>query len=228
MAKQYVEAQFPPDTQSALLRLPTEYLSPEPFNDLLRGFEMDLAFSKLQVGGSISPIKAESDLDLYARRVAGTVAELYLELVFYHYRSSISNEEEQIFLQAGGRMGVALQYVNIARDISVDAKIGRAYLPLTWLDEEGLTLEAVIENPQGTRIEKLRSRLLDRAFEIYEEARGTIEDLPDEVRGAMRVAVESYMEIGRALRQEGYEVKAGRATVPKLKRVRVAWQALNK
>ena len=142
VAKEYVEAQFPPDTQSALLQLPTEYLSPEPFNDLLRGFEMDLAFSKLQVEGSISPIKTESDLDLYARRVAGTVAELYLELVFYHYRSSISNEEEQIFLQAGGRMGVALQYVNIARDISVDTNIGQAYLPLTWLDEEGLTLEA--------------------------------------------------------------------------------------
>ena len=44
----------------------------------------------------------------------------------------------------------------------------------------------------------------------------------------MRVAVESYMEIGRVLRQEDYEVKAGRATVPKLKRVRVAWQALNR
>lgn len=125
-------------------------------------------------------------------------------------------------------MGVALQYINIARDISVDAKIGRAYLPLTWLDEEGLTLEAVIKTPQGTRIEKLRSRLLDRAFEIYEEARGAIEDLPDEVRGAIRVAVESYMEIGRVLRQEDYEVKAGRVTVPKLKRVRVAWQALNR
>ena len=97
-------------------------------------------------------------------------------------------------------MGAGLQYVNIARDISVDTNIGQAYLPLTWLDEEGLTLEAW----------------------------GAIEDLPDEVGGAMRVAVESYMEIGRALRQEDYEVKAGRATVPKLKRVRVAWQALNK
>ena len=68
VAKEYVEAQFPPDTQSALLQLPTEYLSPEPFNDLLRGFEMDLAFFKLRGGGSISPIEAESDLDLYARR----------------------------------------------------------------------------------------------------------------------------------------------------------------
>ena len=53
VAKEYVEAQFPLDTQSALLQLPTEHLSPEPFNDLLRGFEMDLAFSKSQVGGPI-------------------------------------------------------------------------------------------------------------------------------------------------------------------------------
>ena len=66
------------------------------------------------------------------------------------------------------------------------------------------------------------------AFKIYEEAQGAIKDFPDEVRGAMRVAAKSYMEIGRVLRQEDYEVKAGRATVPKLKRVRVAWQALNR
>lgn len=89
-------------------------------------------------------------------------------------------------------------------------------------------MQAVIKNPHSTRIEKLRSRLLDRAFEIYEEAREIIENLPEEVRGPIRVVVESYMEIGRVLRQGDYEVKAGRATVPKLKRIRVAWQALNK
>jgi len=41
------------------------------------------------------------------------------------------------------------------------------------------------------------------------------------------VAVESYMEIGRVLLQGDYQVKAGRATVPKLQRIKVAWRALN-
>jgi len=73
----------------------------------------------------------------------------------------------------------------------------------------------------------MRTRLLDEAFRLYDAARGTIEELPPSARGPMRVAVDSYMEIGRVLRQETYQVKAGRATVPKLRRLKVAWRALN-
>jgi len=125
-------------------------------------------------------------------------------------------------------MGIALQYVNIARDISVDAKIGRVYLPMTWLSEAGLTYDAILKDPQGPQIEGLRARLLEKAFALYENARDAIEELPIEARGPLRVAVESYMEIGRVLRQKGYVVKAGRATVPKSRRLMVAWSALNR
>jgi 15-cis-phytoene synthase/lycopene beta-cyclase len=44
----------------------------------------------------------------------------------------------------------------------------------------------------------------------------------------MRVAVESYMEIGRILMENKYKVRAGGATVPKLRRLKVAWQALSR
>ena len=124
-------------------------------------------------------------------------------------------------------MGIALQLVNIARDIAVDAQLDRVYIPLPWLAEEGLTPEAVIKNPKGVRIERLRTRMLDTAFAVYDEARPAIEELPAQVRGSMRVAVESYMEIGRVLREGRYPQKAGRATVPKSRRLWVAWKALN-
>ena len=120
-----------------------------------------------------------------------------------------------------------MQYVNIARDISVDASNGRVYLPTTWLKEEGLTPEDIIKDPTSSKAETLRQRLLNSAFEIYDEAKGAIEQLPKEARGPMRVAVESYVEIGRVLRQPGYKVKAGRATVPKMRRLMVAWIALS-
>lgn len=224
----YVRTEFPPHTQRALLQLPTHYLSKQPFYDLLKGFEMDLTFTEHGSGLDKAdyPIQNESDLETYGARVAGTVAESCLELVFHHYGATDPTTERRL-VQAGGRMGIALQLVNISRDIEVDARMKRVYLPLTWLEEEGLTPEAVIKNPKGTRIEKLRSRLLKEAFEIYEGARDAINELPVEARGPMRVAVESYMEIGRVLQQEGYQVKAGRATVPKGRRIKVAWQALN-
>ena len=222
---------FPLPTQSALLLLPTPFISSKPLYDLLSGFRTDLEFpgSDSRVGPVQSfPIKDELDLELYASRVAGTVAELCLELVFHHSssRDKISPKDRQVMISAGGRMGIALQYVYIARDVATDATLGRIYLPMSWLEEEGLSPQDVIKRPTGAGIERLRTRLLGKAFIVYEEARGAMAHLPPEARAPMRVAVESYMEIGRVLSEKGYKTKAGKATVPKLRRIRVAWKAL--
>ncbi|KAF9735379.1 hypothetical protein PMIN02_001061 [Paraphaeosphaeria minitans] len=219
--EQYVMDSFPQDTRSALLQLPCSSLSRQPLHDLLRGFEMDLAFN------SVPPIQTEADLEVYAERVAGTVAQMCNELIFHIYCTSLSLEDQRRIILSGNRMGIALQYVNIARDISVDAKIGRVYLPKTWLKKAGKTYRSVLLDPEGVGVEELRTKLLDKAFALYENAREAIEELPAEARGPIRVAVESYMEIGRVLRRNGYAVKAGKATVPRWRRIRVAWKTLN-
>ncbi|KAF1838502.1 Lycopene beta-cyclase [Decorospora gaudefroyi] len=215
-------AEFPLAMQSALLQLPTAKLSPQPLEDLLRGFEMDLAFEDEPL------IKTAEDLRVYSERVAGTVAQMCIQLIFYWYPSILPAEEQSAIIAAGNNMGVALQYVNIARDIAVDAHIGRVYLPLNWLSEAGLSYDDVLKNPKQSQIETLREHLLSDAFSLHEKAKDAIEHLPVEARGPIRVAVESYMEIGRVLRQDGFKVKAGRATVPKSRRVMVAWRTLNR
>ncbi|PZD35330.1 ERG9, Phytoenesqualene synthetase [Pyrenophora tritici-repentis] len=212
---------FPPSTQSALLQLPATKLSPQPLEDLLHGFEMDLAFQQ----GPI--IRTMEDLRVYSERVAGTVAQMCIQLIFYWYPSTLDTEEKNVIVAAGNSMGVALQYVNIARDIEVDAQIGRVYLPLNWLSEAGLSYDDVLKKPNQAQIQTLRKHLLNHAFSVYEKAKDSIERLPIEARGPIRVAVESYMEIGRILRSEQYQVKAGRATVPKSRRIMVAWRTLN-
>ncbi|CAI6336820.1 unnamed protein product [Periconia digitata] len=217
----YVLEHFPKETQSALLQLPITKLSREPLEDLLHGFEMDLAFN------TSSPIKTEEDLEIYAQRVAGTVAQMCNELIFHIYDPTTPQKDRQRIIKAGNHMGIALQYVNIARDIEVDAKLGRVYLPLSWLQEHSLKYADVVQHPHGDVIENMRTRLLAKAFTLYTSVRGAIEELPIEARGPIRVAVESYMEIGRVLQQDGYVVKAGRATVPKARRLRVAWSVLN-
>ena len=213
---------FPPPAQAALRLLPT-YLSPTPLYDLLKGFETDLHFSS----NKPFPIKDELTLQVYGAQVAGTVAELCLELVFHHTKESTTETQRSQIIQAGGRMGIALQYVNISRDISVDASNSRVYLPTTWLKEEDMTPEEILQSPSSSKVEALRQRLLNNAFRIYNEAKGAIERLPAEARGPMRVAVESYVEIGRVLREPVFKVKAGRATVPKLRRLKVAWNAMS-
>lgn len=222
----FISEKFPESARSALRLLPTQDISSEPLYELLDGFKTDLEFSA-ETSTQKFPIAKFQDLEKYAAQVAGTVAEAILQLVFVHSNCSTTSSKREEIVRAGGHMGIALQYVNISRDIATDAAIGRVYLPTSWLKIEGMTPQDVLANPSHPKIEGLRGKLLDKAFEVYNEARTAIDELPDNARAPMRVAVESYIEIGRVLRERGYTVKRGRATVPKLRRLRVAWKALS-
>ena len=223
-----IKHRFPLDVQSALIHLPFLHLSKRPLYGLLKGFEMDLAFFKQKGNPMQLPIKTEADLETYCSFVAGTVAELCLDLVYYHYPESGDFSRIAEVKRAGHDMGTALQLINIARDISVDSSLGRVYLPSTWLDEYGLTFEDVLQTPSDYRVERLRSRLLDKAFKVYHKNIDAIEKLPKEVRGPMRAAVESYIEIGQVLRDGKGQIKQGKASVPIMRRIRVAWKAMNR
>ncbi|KAK2048628.1 Phytoene synthase [Colletotrichum somersetense] len=224
LASKYAAENFPPSALSALDMLPTSLLPREPLAELLRGFEMDLSFSK-----STFPITDPEDLELYAARVASTVGQACLELVFRHCQHGLPDYMQAYLRNTARQMGLALQFVNVSRDIAVDAKIGRVYLPTTWLKEEGLTPEDVLKDPNSEGVGKVRRRILAKAFEHYGEARDSMKWIPSEARGPMVVAVESYMEIGRVLMRNGGAAAAdgsGRATVPKSRRVWVAWSTL--
>ncbi|KAI9674049.1 MAG: hypothetical protein M1829_003892 [Trizodia sp. TS-e1964] len=225
--RKFVQSEFPVETQSALLQLPVSRLSPKPIYDLLDGFKTDLDFrQQSSPGGWAGPISSETDLETYSWRVAGTVAELCLELAFHHTTYSVDFAQQVSLASAGGQMGVALQYVNIARDIAFDAKVGRVYLPKDWLDMQGITHAEVLKSPEGPKIENLRRRLLRKANERYEAVRRTIEELPPDCRAPMRVAVESYMEIGRVLQEGRHFSGEGKASVPRLRRLVVGWKAM--
>lgn len=248
----YALQSFPPDCHLTLLLLPTRQLASEPLYELLRGFGMDLDFTRY----GNTPIRNEADLDLYGARVAGTVALLCIQLVLHHYPGTPQATAERL-MKAGHDMGVALQYTNIARDLGVDAAIGRCYVPPGWLKKEKLTMESLLKGLQQhaistqttegkekdkrapddfflQKISTLRSRLLDRAWSFYSPSVAAIEELPPQARAPMRVAVESYMQIARELRlRDGKEGKGvvvaggvGRASVPGWKRVWVGWRAL--
>ncbi|OTB03982.1 hypothetical protein M426DRAFT_12066 [Hypoxylon sp. CI-4A] len=227
-----VEKNFPVPARSALNLLPAQHLPRNPFYELLEGFKMDLSFipTDSNLKDTRFPIKDEADLELYAHRVASTVGELCLWLVFQHCKTGFPNDKQALLVVAAQTMGHALQYVNIARDILVDAEMGRVYLPTKWLKEENLTPGDVIRDPRQPKVERLKQKLLDHAFKEYERSRGTMNMLPPQVRGPLIVAVESYMEIGRVLREKtGVPSKTskGRATVPRSRRMWVAWKNLS-
>ncbi|KAF3063828.1 Bifunctional lycopene cyclase/phytoene synthase [Daldinia childiae] len=228
----FVGENFPESARSALILLPTKLLPRNPFYELLEGFKMDLSFGGTKICQQTRqfPIQDEEDLEVYAHRVASTVGELCLRLVFHHSTAKLPSDKESILVLSARTMGHALQYVNIARDILVDAEIGRVYLPSDWLKQEDLTAQDVIKDPTQPKVEMLRQKLLDWAFEEYERSRDIMNMLPHDVRGPLIVAVESYMEIGRVLRERTgvpSKTRKGRATVPRSRRMWVAWKNLS-
>lgn len=250
MVRPYIANEFPSSARSALTLLPASLMPSGPFYLLLEGFKTDSHFQTTEKDNQF-PIATETDLHEYGRQVAGTVGELCLALISHHSREPIDPVRREAVSTAARRMGVALQFVNIARDIAVDAALGRVYLPTAWLAEEGLTPKLVIETitkspiaeddltrkDSSSRLQslgRLRGKLLEKAFAIYAESKPAMDWLPDESRRPMMVAVESYMEIGRVLLEkeigpESFGVVRGRptrATVPKLRRMRVALRAL--
>ena len=219
---------FPAREQSVLRLLPADRLPSKPLYELLEGFKIDLKFSSKDD----APIETTADLKRYATCVAATIGELCLSLVYHHDpdRASQDPETRNQCVTAGSRMGRALQYINIARDVTTDAKVGRCYIPSEWLHEGSL------EKTADDEVTLLRKRILDMAFEIYAAERDAIEHLPRYARDGIRVAVESYMEIGRVLEtrirnRESLDFagggKKGRASVPKLRRLVVGWRAMN-
>ncbi|KAH8197697.1 hypothetical protein TruAng_008156 [Truncatella angustata] len=230
----YIEENFHEHDQSALRLLPAKLLPKVPLYELLEGFKMDLAFSHTGGNGEPHlpgnfPIKNEQDLQLYASRVASTVGELCLWLAFHHGDARIPDRNKNVLVQAARTMGHALQYVNIARDITVDADMERVYIPTNWLKEEGATPRDIIKAPRQPVVEKMREKLLNLAFQEYARSRIDMDMLPRDIKGPLIVAVESYMEIGRVLREKkGVRSSKNpkRATVPRTRRLWVAWKNL--
>ena len=76
-------------------------------------------------------------------------------------------------------LGVAMQLTNIARDVGEDARMGRLYLPRTWLREEGLDPDAWLAKPSfGPEIARVVSRLLSAADALYRRAEEGVWFLP--------------------------------------------------
>ncbi|RDA84863.1 hypothetical protein CP532_2101 [Ophiocordyceps camponoti-leonardi (nom. inval.)] len=163
---------------------------------------MDLDFSEGHIDGAW-PMATEEDLEMYAYRVAGTVAASLLTLSLQHYSLGQDSKSIERIIRAGGEMGQALQYINIARDVPDDAAIGRVYIPSSWLREEGLHPRDVVSRPNDARVTKPKYRLLGKAEGIYRATEGVMGELPGEVRSPIRTVVESYMAIGVMVRAGG-------------------------
>lgn len=174
---------------------------------LARGIDVEVARELLRgVGSDAGTVRIadEAELVRYSYRVAGTVGLMMCGV---------------LGARPGARafavdLGIAMQITNICRDVAEDARLGRVYLPGTWLRDEGLAAGDVLGgDPPRPALARVLKRALARADDYYRSGMAGIHLLPPTARWGILTAARAYRAIGAALARQGCDPFAGRARV---------------
>lgn len=124
-------------------------------------------------------------------------------------------------------LGLAMQLTNISRDVGEDLRAGRLYLPATWLREAQLDATELQTQPRHSpALARIVERLLSAADRYYARADIGIAALPRDCRVAIRAARLIYADIGRVIRQRGFDAVTQRAHTGSLRKLWLALRSL--
>lgn len=144
-------------------------------------------------------------LNAYAARVAGAVGAMMAVLMGVREPGPLARACD---------LGVAMQLTNIARDVGEDARMGRLYLPTSWLEEAGLDPDRWLARPTFCpALGAVIARLLAAADALYARAEPGIAALPLACRPGIGAARLVYSEIGREVERRGLDSVSTRAVV---------------
>jgi len=149
----------------------------------------------------------------YAARVAGTVGTMMALLMGVRDPDRLARACD---------LGSAMQLSNIARDVGEDARAGRVYLPLDWLEEADIDADHLIAAAvPSPRLAQVVQRLLLEADTLYHRADSGIARLPWRCRPAIFAARSLYAEIGREVERQACDSVSRRAVVSPWRKVGV-------
>ncbi len=174
------------------------------FEELMRGVEMDF---------DIRRYETLAELEQYCYRVASVVGLLCIEI--FGYRHAGVREYARL-------IGVSLQLMNIMRDVKEDAEAGRIYLPLEDLRTFGYPEADLLQQRYTAEFVALMQFQTQRAEDYYRRAQASL--LPGDKWGLVTPEIMAgiYRATLRLIQRREYDVFAGRASLPALKKVGIA------
>ena len=176
------------------------------FEALIDGVEMDL---------SLHRYPNFETLVQYCHRVASSVGLICVEIFGY---------EDPRSRDYAVSLGVALQLTNIVRDVAVDLKKGRVYLPTDDMAWFHVTEDELREGVVTPRIRQLLRYQCRRARQFYQQASANLP--PGDARSlvAARIMGAIYFGILRRIERARYDVFSEVIRVPRWRRALMALQ----
>jgi len=154
-------------------------------------------------------------LQRYAHLVAGVVGEM---------SASIFGFVNPQTIQYAGRLGRALQLINIIRDVGDDARRGRIYLPLDELQRHGVKAADLLAARYVEGFVPLMQFQAERARAQYREA---LLLLPPEDRRSQRAGLimgAIYVSLLDEIERENFQVLQQRIALTPLRKLWIAWK----
>lgn len=166
------------------------------FNELVTGVEMDF---------TINRYASWADLYQYCYRVASMVGLICTSV--FGTRAQTRAREYAIDL------GVALQIVNIMRDVAEDAARGRVYFPEEDLQVQGLCAEDVIVGRYDARFAAVMKQQAARAHLYFRSGSHLLPLLDLRARMCVNVLQGIYADILRRIEFRNYDVISERVSL---------------
>ncbi len=154
-------------------------------------------------------------LQHYAHLVAGVVGEMSAGI--FGFRDSQT-------LQYAARLGLALQLINIIRDVGDDARRGRVYLPLDEMRRFNVKASDVLAARYVEGFVPLMRFQAERARAVYREALALLPTVDRKAQrsGLMMGAI--YSSLLTEIEHENFQVLHQRVALTPLRKLWIAWR----
>jgi phytoene synthase len=144
---------------------------------LIDGVAMDLSTTRYQTW---------DELRAYANLVASVVGRMCVRIFGF---------SDPVALERADELGVALQLINILRDVQEDAARGRIYLPLRELAEFGITENHILEGSVAPGWHAFMAMQIARARALHASGIRVTESIPKQPAVCVRTMAGIYLGI---------------------------------
>jgi 15-cis-phytoene synthase len=174
------------------------------FEELIDGVEMDLSHARYETFDALIE---------YCRRVASAVGLICVEVFGYRDLGSLAYAES---------LGIALQLTNIIRDVAVDLRRGRIYLPAEDRRRFGVSEDDLRRGRVTPEVAALLQFECDRAHTYYERAAWQLPATDAMSLVAAEIMGGIYYGILTRIEAANYDVFSSRIRVPRPHRAVIA------
>jgi phytoene synthase len=138
--------------------------------------------------------------------------------------ASIFGVTDKRTLEYAERLGLAFQLTNIIRDVGEDARKGRIYLPISELQQFGVTAADLLNARHSDKFEHLMKFQTDRAQKMYDEAFALLpqQDRRAQRPGLMMAAI--YRAVLDEIERDQFKVLTQRTSLTPLRKLWLAWK----